>query len=80
MNYLYADGYGPGITRDYKTNEVFYHDIEANYRFKKVNLVAGIDNIGNRQPPFVPDGSSNTATYIYDVIGTYFYVKTQFKF
>ncbi|WP_419730350.1 TonB-dependent receptor domain-containing protein [Lichenicola sp.] len=66
--------------RFYKTNEVFYHDIVATYNFKKVGLVAGIDNLFDRTPPFALDGSENTASNVYDVYGRMFYARLQVKF
>ena len=68
------------MNRFYKTNEVFYHDIVATYNFKKVSVVAGIDNLFDRTPPFALDGSQNTASNIYDIIGRVFYARLQVKF
>ena len=62
------------------TNEVFYHDIVATYNWRKIQFVAGIDNLFDRTPPFVLDGTTNTAPSVYDVLGRLFYVKTQFRF
>ncbi len=67
-------------SRFYKTNEVFYHDIVATYNFKKVGLVAGIDNLFDRTPPFAVDTSTNTSTNVYDIYGRTFYARLQVKF
>ena len=66
--------------RFYKTNEVFYHDIVAAYNFKRLQVIAGIDNLFDRTPPFALDGSENTASNIYDVFGRTFYARLQVKF
>ena len=66
--------------RFYKTNEVFYHDIEATYNFKHVQVVAGIDNLFDRTPPFALDGNENTASNVYDIYGRLFYTKLQIRF
>ncbi len=66
--------------RFYKTNEVFYHDIVATYNFKRVQLVAGIDNLLDRTPPFALDGSENTASNVYDIYGRTFYARLQVRF
>ena len=66
--------------RFYKTNEVFYHDIVATYNFKRVQVIAGIDNLLDRTPPFALDGTENTAANIYDVFGRLFYARLQVKF
>lgn len=80
MRYYPGTQYGPGISRDYQTNEVFYHDIEASYRFKHLILIGGIDNLFDRTPPFVPNGSANTSPSVYDVVGRLFYAKAQINF
>ena len=62
------------------TNEVFYHDIVATYNFKKYLLVAGINNLFDKTPPFVLDTNVNTASQVYDVLGRLFYAKLQVRF
>ncbi|WP_428374832.1 TonB-dependent receptor domain-containing protein [Lichenicoccus sp.] len=66
--------------RFYKTNEVFYHDIVAAYNFKRIQLIAGIDNLFDRTPPFALDTNENTSANIYDVFGRTFYARLQVKF
>ncbi len=66
--------------RFYKTNEVFYHDIVGTYNFKKLLVVAGIDNLFDRTPPFALDGTENTGANIYDVFGRLFYARLQVRF
>ena len=80
---IYNEGGGnltPENNRFYKTNEVFYHDIVATYNFKKVQVVAGIDNLLDRTPPFVLEGSTNTASNVYDIYGRTFYARLQVRF
>ena len=67
-------------SRFYKTNEVFYHDIVATYNYKKIQVVAGIDNLFDRTPPFVVDTTTNTAPNVYDVFGRTFYARLQVRF
>ncbi len=64
----------------YKTNEVFYHDIVATYNFKKFQLIGGIDNIMDKTPLLVIDGTTNTDPSVYDVRGRFFYAKLQARF
>ena len=70
----------PTVNRFTRTNEVFYHDIEATYNWKKFQVVAGIDNVFDRTPPFVIGTGTNTEPAVYDVIGRLFYAKLQFRF
>ena len=84
----YIDGmvYNEGGTdftsanRFYKTNEVFYHDIVGTYNYKKIQFVAGIDNLFDRTPPFTLDTNENGAANIYDVLGRLFYARLQVRF
>jgi iron complex outermembrane receptor protein len=69
-----------GINRTVKTNEVFYHDIVATYAWRKISLIAGIDNLLDRTPPFTPDAATNSDPSVYDFYGRLFYLKTQFRF
>ena len=72
--------FSPAVDRFYRTNEVFYHDIVATYKFKKVQVVAGIDNLFDRTPPFALDSNENTASTVYDVLGRTFYARLQVRF
>ena len=70
----------PADSQYYKVNEVFYHDIVATYNFKKVLLVAGIQNLFDKTPLLVVDATTNTDPNVYDVIGRFFYAKLQVRF
>ncbi len=83
MKFYPGSTYSPTLSRAYATNEVFFHNIELNYHFKKFNLVVGIDNILDKDPPFAQDGATNTNLGIYGVdnsVGRFFFIKTQYKF
>lgn len=60
----------------------FYHDLYAQYSIDedgKYEFYAGIDNIMDKEPPFLGQGvpgdvtGTNTAADIYDAIGRYYY-------
>ncbi|MXV44163.1 TonB-dependent receptor [Saccharibacter sp. 17.LH.SD] len=53
----------------YKTPDMFEHDVTLNYRMGKWNFEGGINNITNKRPPFVADGTQNTVGNMY---GGYF--------
>ena len=94
FNFGYRMRYISGLSLDYydsvnptfkpalvsNTPEIFYHDIYVSYDWRNISATLGADNIGDRHPPFVPDGQSNTATSIYDVVGRFVYLKTTFRF
>ena len=70
----------PGTDASYRSPDVFYHDIFVTYDWRKLEVTAGVDNLLDRNPPFVPDASENTAPSVYDVIGRLIYLKTSFAF
>ena len=70
----------PAVDRFTRTNEVFYHDIEATYNWHRIQFVGGIDNLFDRTPPFVLGTGTNTEPAVYDIIGRLFYAKLQFRF
>lgn len=73
-----VNGYSPAIVNN--TPEVFYHDVYVSYDWRNISATLGVDNLGDRHPPFIPDGQSNTATSIYDVVGRFVYLKSTFRF
>ncbi|HEV2675709.1 MAG TPA: TonB-dependent receptor [Aliidongia sp.] len=74
---------GPG---DFEGNEaagVFYHDISGTYQYKNVNLTVGVDNLFDKDPPFLlPTGQGNNgaASAGYDFVGRFIYMKASVKF
>ena len=73
----------PATNRYTVTNEVFFHDIVATYNWRKVQLVAGIDNLFDKTPPFSYSGdATNTIANVYgaDIFGRFFYAKAQLRF
>ncbi len=56
-----------------------YHDIQLKYDLDKIEFYGGINNLFNKQPPFIVGGNSqwpgtNTVADTYDLIGRVFYV------
>jgi outer membrane receptor protein involved in Fe transport len=45
-----------------------------------VTLMAGIDNLADRRPPTLVDGTTNTDTSTYDVLGRVFWARVGFAF
>jgi iron complex outermembrane receptor protein len=62
------------------TPAVFYHDIAGSYDLGRIKLIAGIDNLFDKNPPFFDDGTVNTSEYTYDLIGRFFYAKAVLRF
>ena len=67
----------PGAT----VPDVVYVDLSGNYTWNNVTLYAGIDNLEDREPPFVYDGATNALTGgAYDFVGRFFWMRVQVKF
>ena len=70
---------------DWEGNEaagVFYHDISGTYQYKNVNLTIGVDNLFDKDPPFLyPVDQSNAPSAAgYDFTGRFIYMKVSVKF
>ncbi len=60
---------------------VFYSDINFSYNFDNVTVGVGIDNLFDKDPPYLDDGAVNTNTNAdYDFIGRFLYMKVSAKF
>ena len=64
---------------------IVYHDIVGSYALKvtrknTLTLIAGIDNLFDRDPPFYLDGSTNSLTNSYDYLGRFYYFKAAVRF
>jgi outer membrane receptor protein involved in Fe transport len=62
------------------TPDVYYHDINLSYDYSNFTVNAGVQNLFDKQPPFVPDGATNTDPAVYDVYGRVVYLKTTLRF
>jgi iron complex outermembrane receptor protein len=61
---------------------VFYVDASASYNWnKRVTVTAGVDNLGDKQPPFFFDtvGRTNSNPFVYDYVGRFMYLKLNAK-
>jgi outer membrane receptor protein involved in Fe transport/outer membrane protein OmpA-like peptidoglycan-associated protein len=70
---------------DYEGNEaagVFYHDISMSYTMDPATVTVGVDNLFDKDPPFLfPTGQSNAAGSAgYDFTGRFIYMKFTAKF
>ncbi len=77
-------GTGKGIY-DFEGNEaagVFYSDISATYHYKNVKVTVGVDNLFDKDPPFLePTAQSNTISLAgYDFTGRFVYMKASINF
>ena len=76
----------PGVGNgDFEGNEaagVFYHDISGSYQYKNVNLTVGVDNLFDKDPPFLfpVDQSNAPGSAGYDFTGRFIYMKASVKF
>ena len=59
---------------------VWYHDLVASYQHKGVIYTLGVDNVGDRKPPTLLDGLSNTNLNTYDIDGPFIYLRISSSF
>jgi iron complex outermembrane recepter protein len=62
---------------------VWYSDINASYNWnKRVTVVAGVDNLFDKQPPLFLDtvGRTNSNPFVYDYVGRFMFLKVNTKF
>ena len=55
-----------------------YFDLFGTYNLEQWSFSAGVQNVGNEKPPYVPDVSANTSG-IYDFLGRYYYARVKFQ-
>ncbi len=70
----------PKDVASYRTPAIFYHDIVGSYDWRNFTFNIGVDNLFNKQPPFVPDTATNTDPSVYDILGRVVYIKTSLRF
>ena len=80
MTYFSGSDLVQGTDASYRSPGVFYHDVFVTYDWRHIVFTGGVDNLLDRNPPFVPDASENTAPSVYDVLGRLIYLKTSFRF
>jgi len=60
---------------------IFYTDISLTYTMENASFTVGVDNLLDKDPPFLNDAATNSITNGgYDYIGRYMYFKTKWKF
>ena len=55
----------PGTYGRVKTPGIFTHDISVGYRYNDWNFTGGVNNLLDKNPPYVVDGSTNSAQGLY---------------
>jgi len=60
---------------------VFYTDLSATYNYDNASFTLGVDNLLDKNPPFLNDSATNSITNGgYDYVGRYLYLKAKWKF
>ncbi len=76
----YVQGSAKGQHASAATPDVFYHDINGSYDYHNFTLNFGIQNLFDKQPPYVNDTATNTDAQVYDIFGRVVYLKTTMRF
>ena len=72
------DGIGvEGFT--FTTPAVHYFDLYGTYDWQGFNFMVGAENLGDRDPPYVPSIANNSST-IYDYLGRTFFARATYRF
>lgn len=84
LTYRYLDGMEIFDALDFddihtKTDSMNYFDVNASYQIGDWELGAGIENLTDDDPPYVPDTSANTSS-IYDWVGRMYYLRAGVRF
>jgi outer membrane receptor protein involved in Fe transport len=71
-----------GVDPYIEVPDVAYWDLVGRYELKSIGLaiVAGIDNVLDTDPPFLPEGGQNAGNYGYDFVGRFFYTRLSYKY
>ena len=62
-----------------RVDAVHYFDLTGSYTWDKTTFQVGIDNVTDEEPQFVPGVSTNTS-FVYDLMGRYYYAKVSYNF
>jgi iron complex outermembrane receptor protein len=60
---------------------IWYSDIVATYKYQRLTIIAGVDNLFDKQPPFFIDsvGRTNSNPFVYDYVGRFMFLKVVAK-
>lgn len=56
------------------------HDIRATWNLGRWRLMAGVNNLFDKDPPYIFGSGNNTDTFLYDVIGRYYFARATVNF
>ena len=73
-------GIGPGDFEGNQVPGVFYTDIDFTYKYKNISLTVGVDNLFDKDPPFVGSSNLTLTDAGYDFTGRFIYSKVSVKF
>ncbi|MCC7257929.1 MAG: TonB-dependent receptor [Gammaproteobacteria bacterium] len=62
-----------------KADSVNYFDLHGSYQVGDWEFGAGVENLPDEDPPYVPDTSANTSA-VYDWVGRFYYIRAGVKF
>jgi outer membrane receptor protein involved in Fe transport len=75
--YLPAD-YWP---QDYtKVDSITYWDLSGRVNYDAWTLIVGVNNVLDKDPPFILEGGQNADPASYDFIGRFFFANASYKF
>jgi len=70
----------PGKFEGNNAPGVFYSDVSFSYKYKNISLTVGVDNLFDKDPPFIGSTNLTLTDAGYDFTGRFIYMKTAIKF
>ncbi|HLZ67065.1 MAG TPA: TonB-dependent receptor, partial [Aliidongia sp.] len=70
----------PGDFEGNQAPGVFYSDISFSYKYKNISLTVGVDNLFDKDPPFIGSSNLTLTDAGYDFTGRFVYSKVAVKF
>jgi iron complex outermembrane recepter protein len=56
------------------------HDLRVGYEWNNINVLLGVNDVFDEDPPYVFSSGNNTDTFLYDVLGRYFFLQVSVDF
>lgn len=73
-------GVGPSKYEGNNAPGVFYSDVSFTYKYKNISMTVGVDNLFDKDPPFIASTNLTLTDAGYDFTGRFIYSKISVKF
>jgi outer membrane receptor protein involved in Fe transport len=70
----------PGTYEGEQTAGVFYSDVSGTFQYHNVSVTVGVDNLFDKDPPYLQAAVPSIGDGGYDYVGRFVYMKGSVKF